>query len=215
MFDAYGTLFDVHSVMAAVEERFPGHGLAVSKEWRTRQLEYTWLRSLMGRYEDFWAITESSLVATCSEMKLPLDAGARNELMEAYLHLDVFSEVKRALESLASFELGILSNGTPRMLQSVVDGAGLQGVFSRVVSVDEVKTYKPSPAVYQLAVTQLKRDKDSIGFVSSNFWDVAGAKSFGFRSYWVNRSGAAPDELGVTPDATLRSLSDLMDLINA
>lgn len=215
VFDAYGTLFDVHSVMAAAEERFPGHGIAVSKGWRTRQLEYTWLRSLMGRYEDFWAITESSLVATCNEMKLALDASARNELMDAYLHLEVFPEVKRALESLASFELGILSNGTPRMLQSVVDGAGLQGVFSCVISVDEVKTYKPSPAVYQLAVTQLGRDKDSIGFVSSNFWDVAGAKSFGFRSYWINRSGTAPDELGVTPDATLRSLGDLVDLINA
>jgi 2-haloacid dehalogenase len=101
VFDAYGTLFNVHSVMAAAEKRFPGHGPAVSKAWRTRQLEYTWLRSLMGRYEDFWMVTESALITTCDEMKLPLDASVRTDLMEAYLHLDPFPEVKRALESLA------------------------------------------------------------------------------------------------------------------
>jgi len=215
VFDAYGTLFDVHSVMRTVDKRFPGHGPAVSQGWRTRQLEYTWLRSLMGRYEDFWVVTESALVAACNEMRLQLDASARTELMEAYLHLDLFPEVRRALESLAGRKLAILSNGTPKMLQSVLDGAGLRGVFSRVISVDELKTYKPSPAVYQLAVTQMGLDKGSIGFVSSNYWDVAGAKSFGFRSYWINRSGAAPDELGATPDATLRSLTALADMLNA
>ncbi len=215
VFDAYGTLFDVYSVMAALEERFPGHGSAISKEWRSRQLEYTWLRSLMGRYEDFWVITEAALVATCNEMKLHLDARVRSGLMEAYLRLDLFPEVKRALETLAGWPLAILSNGTPRMLQSVVDAAGLQGVFSHVISVDEVKTYKPSPAAYQLAVTQMGLDKASIGFVSSNYWDVAGAKCFGFKGYWVNRSGAVRDELGVTPDATLKSLSDMANLLNA
>ena len=213
VFDAYGTLFDVHTVSAAVNKRFPGHGPAISKGWRTRQLEYTWLRALMGRYEDFWMVTEAALVATCNELKLPLDTSSRKELMESYLHLDLFPEVKRTLGSLAGRELAILSNGTPKMLQSALDGAGVKETFSRVISVNEVKTYKPSPSVYQLAVTQTGLDKDSIGFVSSNFWDIAGAKSFGFRTYWVNRSGSASDELGVAPDATLGSLTDLIDLI--
>ncbi len=214
-FDAYGTLFDVQSVIAALNRKFPGQGSAVSNGWRTRQLEYTWLRSLMGRYEDFWMVTESALVATCHAMKLPLNAGACAELMAAYLHLDPFPEVRQALGSLSKIPLAILSNGSPKMLKAVVESAGLKGVFSDVLSVDEVKTYKPSPAAYQLAARKLGLDKSEIGFVSSNFWDGAGAKSFGFRTHWVNRSSAAADELGFTPDATLSSLSDLVALIKA
>jgi 2-haloacid dehalogenase len=214
VFDAYGTLFDVHSVTAAVEGKFPGKGAEVSNGWRTRQLEYTWLRSLMNRYEDFWSVTEAALIATCNAMKLPLNAGARGELLEAYLVLSPFPEVKQALRALSGLPLAILSNGSPRMLEQVVKNAGLEGMFSHVISVDELKTYKPSAAAYQLAVRKMGIERGDIGFVSSNFFDVAGAKTFGFRTHWINRSGNTADELGVLPDSTLKSLTDLVGLAN-
>ena len=211
VFDAYGTLFDVHSVTVAADRRFPGRGSEVSKAWRTRQLEYTWLRSLMDRYEDFWRVTEAALIATCNAMELPLSPDARAELMEAYLHLAPFPEVKQALGALSRVPLAILSNGSPKMLEQVVKNAGLEGIFAQVISVHEVKIYKPSAAAYQLAVRKLGVERADIGFVSSNFFDVAGGKVFGFRTHWINRSGIAPDELGVSPDATLKSLTDLVD----
>jgi 2-haloacid dehalogenase len=212
-FDAYGTLFDVHSVISAVNDKFPGQGAAVSAGWRTRQLEYTWLRSLMGRYEDFWHVTESALVATCNALNLPLDAAARTQLMESYLHLDPFPEVKHALKALSHLSLSILSNGSPKMLNAVVESAGLQGIFAHIISVDEVKTYKPAPVVYELVVKKTGLDKGNIGFVSSNFWDDAGAKAFGLRTHWINRAGVPADELGIAPDVTLKSLTDLIDLV--
>ncbi len=213
VFDSFGTLFDVHSVISAVNEKFPGQGPAVSAGWRTRQLEYTWLRSLMGRYEDFWHVTESALVATCNALKLPLDAGTRAELMEVYLRLDPFPEVKQALKALSHLPLAILSNGSPKMLSGVVESAGLQGIFGHIISVDEVKIFKPSPVVYELAVKKLGFEKGNIGFVSSNFWDDAGAKAYGLRTHWINRAGAPPDELGILPDVTLKSLTDLIELV--
>jgi 2-haloacid dehalogenase len=213
VFDAYGTLFDVRSVITAINQKFPGLGPALSSEWRAKQLEYTWLRSLMNKYEDFWKVTESALVFTCNNMRLPCDATTRAQLMESYLHLDPFPEVRQALKSLSGRPLAILSNGTLKMLQAVVESAGLQGTFAHVISVDEVKTYKPSPAAYQLAVRKLGLDRKDIGFVSSNFWDDAGAKAFGFGTYWVNRSGATRDELSVPPDATLTSLTELADFV--
>jgi 2-haloacid dehalogenase len=215
VFDAYGTVFDVHSIVTALDRRFPGQGSEVSNAWRTRQLEYTWLRSLMDRYEDFWKVTESALVATCNAMKLPLEANTRAQLMQAYLSLKPFPEVKQTLSALSKIPKVILSNGNPRMLEDVVKNAGLEGAFSQLLSVDDVKIYKPSPAAYQLAVKKMGCNAESIGFVSSNFFDVAGAKVFGFRSHWVNRSGAPGDELGVTPDAILKSLSDLVGLVKA
>ena len=213
MFDAYGTLFDVDSVTIAADRIFPGQGSELSKAWRMRQLEYTWLRSLMNRYEDFWKVTESALVAACNAMKLALDAAARAELMDAYLRLTPFPKVKETLSALSRGPLAILSNGNPKMLKQVVKNAGLEEAFSHVISVDEAKTYKPSPAAYQLAVKKMRSEPGSVGFVSSNFFDVAGAKAFGFRSYWVNRSAIPAEELGVRPDATLKSLKDLVALL--
>ena len=212
VFDAYGTLFDVHSVTTAADRIFPGQGSELSKAWRVRQLEYTWLRSLMNRYEDFWKVTESALVAACNAMKLALDAAARGELMEAYLRLTPFPEVKQVLGALSRRPLAILSNGNPTMLKQVVKNAGLEEAFSHVISVDQVKTYKPSAQTYQLAAKKMRSEPRSIGFVSSNFFDVAGAKAFGFRSYWVNRSAIPAEELGVRPDATLESLTSLVNL---
>jgi 2-haloacid dehalogenase len=213
VFDAYGTLFDVQSVISVVNRKFPGQGAAVSAAWRTRQLEYTWLRSLMGRYEDFWQVTESALVATCNALKLPLDAAARAQLMESYLHLDPFPEVKRALNALSHLSLSVLSNGNPKMLNAVVENAGLQGVFTYIVSVDEVKTYKPAAVGYELAVKKTGLDKGNISFISTNFWDSVGAKAFGFRTYWINRAGVSGDELGIAPDVTLQSLTNLVDAV--
>ena len=213
VFDAYGTLFDVQSVISAVNQQFPGQGPALSAAWRTRQLEYTWLRSLMGTYADFWQVTEAALVAACQALKLPLDAAAKDLLLDHYLHLDPFPEVKLALQALSHLPLAILSNGNPKMLHAAVASAGLQGVFAHVISADEVKIYKPVPAVYQLAVNRLGVEKDRIGFVSSNFWDAAGARSFGFRTHWINRAGAPPEKLGILPDANLRSLADLIELL--
>ena len=214
-FDAYGTLFDVHSVISACNQNFPDQGAALSQRWRAKQLEYTWLRSLMGRYEDFWQVTESALVFACKSLSLSCPPGTRAQLMEAYLRLDPYTEVREALKTLSNYPLAILSNGSPRMLHAVVKSAGFEGVFSHVISVDEVKIYKPSPRVYQLASQKMSVPETAIGFVSSNSWDVIGAKAFGFWTCWVNRSAAPGDELGVTPDVTVKTLADLVDVLKA
>jgi 2-haloacid dehalogenase len=209
VFDAYGTLFDVHSVVQACDREFSGHGAALSRDWRAKQLEYTWLRSLMARYEDFWRVTEAALEAACRASGLALTPEAKARLMDEYLRLAPFPEVRETLAALAGRELCILSNGSPRMLEPLVENAGLKGVFAHVLSVDAVKVYKPSPAVYQLAPTRLKMERGTIGFVSSNFWDICGAASFGFQTFWVNRTGATPDVLGYSPTAILSNLTEL------
>jgi 2-haloacid dehalogenase len=213
VFDAYGTLFDVHSVVALCDDLWPGRGAQVSQLWRTKQLEYTWLRSLMGRYEDFAHVTESALRYGCAALALPFDDAKRAQLMRAYLHLATFPEVKDALGRLRGIELAILSNGAPAMLHDLVTNAGLSGAIPHVLSVDQVRIYKPSPRVYQLAVDRLGVPVTAIGFVSSNGWDAAGAKAFGFRTYWVNRAGAPVDPLGVAPDHVIGSLAELPALV--
>jgi len=215
VFDAYGTLFDVHSVIATCNRHFPEQGPALSKAWRAKQLEYTWLRSLMGRYEDFWQVTEAALVFACKTLNLPSPPATRAELMEAYLHLDPYPEVLPSLKAFSNYPLAILSNGSPRMLQAAVESAGLQGIFSHVLSVDTVKIYKPSPRVYELASQKMGVAASAIGFVSSNSWDVIGAKAAGLWTCWVNRSGAPEDELGFLPDARADTLADLTGLIKA
>jgi 2-haloacid dehalogenase len=212
-FDAYGTLFDVHSVIALCNRKFPGQGADLSKLWRAKQLEYTWLRSLMGRYEDFWMVTESALVFACRSLNLACPTKTRRELMESYLHLDPFPEVKSALGKLRQHKLAILSNGSPRMLAAAVESAGLKGVFADVISVDEVKIYKSSPGVYALASEHLAVPANAIAFVSSNFWDIAGAKSFGLWTCWVNRGKLPEDELGLKPDVTVETLDGLITVL--
>jgi 2-haloacid dehalogenase len=212
-FDAYGTLFDVHSVIALCNRKFPGQGAELSKLWRAKQLEYTWLRSLMGQYEDFWMVTESALVFACRSLGFACPAETRRELMESYLHLDTFPEVKSALGKLSQYKLAILSNGSPRMLAAAVESAGLIRVFTDVISVDEVKTYKSSPRVYGLASQHLAVPDNAIAFVSSNFWDIAGAKSFGLWTCWVNRGKLPEDELGVRPDVTVDTLDGLITVL--
>jgi 2-haloacid dehalogenase len=213
VFDAYGTLFDVHSVIALCNEIFPERGQAVSQLWRAKQLEYTWLLSLMGRYEDFWAVTERALRFACKSLRLPLDPAQQARLMEAYLHLDPYSEVQESLAALSAYPLAILSNGSPRMLQAVVVSAKLDGVFAHIISVDEIGVYKPSPQVYQLAADKLAVESGSIAFISSNAFDIIGATAFGFHTYWVNRAGNPLDELGFTPSTTITHLTALVDTL--
>lgn len=213
VFDAYGTLFDVHSVTAEADRLWPGRGSALSQLWRTKQLEYTWLRSLMGRYEDFEQVTAAALRYACEALALELDAARAERLMNAYRHLAPFPEVPAALARLSDRTLAILSNGSPGMLEAVVANAGLGDRIRRVFSVDAVKRYKPDPLVYRLAVERLGLATSAIGFISSNGWDAIGAKAFGFRVFWVNRAGAPVEALGLAPDHVLQSLADLPDLV--
>lgn len=212
-FDAYGTLFDVHSVIARCDRKFPGRGAELSKLWRAKQLEYTWLRSLMGQYEDFWRVTESALVFACRSLSLACPPQTLQELMESYLHLEIFPEVKPTLARLSHYKLAILSNGSPKMLDAAVESAGLNGIFTDVISVDEVKIYKPSPRAYALVSQHLGVSHGAVAFVSSNFWDVAGAGSFGFWTCWVTRGKLPKDELSVRPDATVDDLDGLVRLL--
>ena len=209
VFDAYGTLFDVHSVIARCNELFPGRGKDLSQLWRTKQLEYTWLRSLMGRYEPFESITRAALVYCCRALGLPLADSAASALMQQYRELATYPDVHDTLAALSLRKLAILSNGSPGMLEAVVTNAKLASTFDAVLSVDTLRTYKPHPSVYQLAVDRLGVAKDQVAFISSNFWDVTGATAFGFRTFWINRSGAQPDELGYRPAAVLNRLDQL------
>jgi 2-haloacid dehalogenase len=211
VFDAYGTLFDPLSVQSAGEKMFPGQGEALSRLWRSRQLEYTWLRALMNRYVDFWQVTREALVYACHSLGLRCGAKQQAELMQEYLRLEPYPDVASALRFFQGKPLAILSNGSPRMLAAVVEHAGLAQVFATLLSVDKVRTYKPSPAVYQLAVDELAMKGNEIGFVSSNFWDAAGASAFGFPAFWLNRSNAPADELGILPATTVTNLRQLAD----
>jgi 2-haloacid dehalogenase len=209
VFDAYGTLYDVHSVVRRCETCFPGKGTQLSQLWRAKQLEYTWQRSLMQRYVPFSEITREALAYSCAA--LGLDATTHvEELMDEYLRLAPFPEVPAALERLP-MKRAILSNGSPDLLEPLVRNSGLR--FDAVLSVDELRIYKPAPHVYELAERRLNVAKERIGFVSSNCWDALGAKSYGFRVYWINRGGAPLDRLGFRPNAELRSLATLPDEI--
>jgi 2-haloacid dehalogenase len=210
VFDAYGTLFDVHSLVGLANEIFPAHGAALSRLWRSKQLEYTWQRTLMGRYEDFAVVTRDALDYACKSLDLELQPQDAKRLMDAYRLLEAYPEARTALESLLPRRLAILSNGSPAMLNSMVENAGLASFFDHVLSVDELKLYKPHPRVYQFACDKFALDPAEIGFVSSNFWDVSGAAHFGFPSFWINRSNAIPDPLGANPRATLSQLTELV-----
>jgi 2-haloacid dehalogenase len=211
VFDAYGTLFDVGSVQARCEELFPGFGSSLTTRWRAKQLEYTWLRSLLGRYEDFWHVTRDALGFACRALDLSPPAAQIDDLMKGYLALRPFPDVAEALDGLADTPCAVLSNGSPEMLRAVVRNGGWEGRFRHLLSVDAVRVYKPHPAVYQLAVTALGVEGHEVAFVSANGWDVAGAKVFGLRSYWLNRSNAPAEALGVEPDRVLRRASELKD----
>jgi 2-haloacid dehalogenase len=208
VFDAYGTLFDVHSVVEAGRE-ITGDPATLSATWRQKQLEYTWLRALMGTYADFWVVTEAALRYSIRRLGLGATETQVRRLMDAYLSLACFPEVKAALGRLAGRPRAVLSNGSPAMLAAAVTASGLTALLEHVISVDRVKTYKPSPQVYALGPQVLDIAAGELLFVSSNGWDVAGAKAFGYQVAWCNRTGAPEEELGVRPDLVVGSLDKL------
>jgi 2-haloacid dehalogenase len=208
VFDAYGTLFDVHSVIEA-GRAITDDPAALSVAWRQKQLEYTWLRALMGAYVDFWAVTEAALRHTLRRLGLTPSAAQVRRLMDAYLSLTCFPEVPAALERLAGRPRAVLSNGSPAMLAAAVASSGLGKYLDHVISVDAVRTYKPSPLVYALGPGTLGLPVGELLFVSSNGWDVAGAKAFGYQVAWCNRTGAPEEELGARADVVVRALDQL------
>jgi 2-haloacid dehalogenase len=208
LFDAYGTLFDVHSVVEA-GRAVTSDPQGLSALWRQKQLEYTWLRSLMGGYEDFWAVTEAALRFALRRLDITASEVQVADLMGAYLALACFPEVEASLAALAERPLAVLSNGSPRMLDAVVDGSGLRRLLAHVLSVDAVRVYKPSPRVYEMGPRALGIPARDVLFVSSNAWDVAGAGAFGYRTCWCNRAGAPMDLLGVTPEFEVRRLDEI------
>jgi 2-haloacid dehalogenase len=208
VFDAYGTLFDVHSVIALCERFWPGKGAALSQLWRTKQLEYTWQRSLMKRYAPFSQVTKEALGYACEFLSLALSSQNEKALLEEYLKLATYPDVPDALQKLKGRKLAILTNGSPDMIDPLVRNSGLR--FDAVLSVDELKVFKPAPDVYELAVRKLGTPKEEIGFVSSNCWDAMGAKSFGFSVYWINRTGAPVDRLGFRADKIGSGLDEVL-----
>jgi len=215
-FDAYGTLFDVFSVTALCNTLFPGSGTALAQLWRMKQLQYSLLRSMMDRYKDFWQVTEDGLVYACKSLKLDLTADKRKQLMNAYLSLAAFPDVKPGLEALKKLglRLAILSNGEPKMLTAAAKSAGLTPLLDTIISVDEIKIFKPSPRVYALASQRLRVDNAELGFVSSNSFDINGAASTGLRTFWIQRSAAEPpEELGYTADRVVHAITDLPGLV--
>ena len=208
VFDAYGTLFDVHSVQSRCEAFFPGRGAELSRLWRGKQLEYTWLRSLMGRYVPFSTVTREALAYACEALDLELTAERMEALMSEYGMLATFADVPKAFSRFTRIKTAILSNGSPDMLEPLVAHSGL--ALDAVLSVDELKVYKPAPAVYELAVRKLGIDAERIGFVSSNGWDAIGAKSYGFTVFWINRAGAPVDRLGFAPDRIVAGLDEIL-----
>jgi len=208
VFDAYGTLFDVHSVAEACRA-VTADPATLSATWRQKQLEYTWLRALMGRYEDFWAVTEAALRWALRRLEIRAGEGQVRALMEAYLSLACFPEVKEALARLAPRPRAILSNGSPGMLEAAVATSGLAPYLEHVISVDAVRTYKPAPAVYALGPRTLGIPAGDLLFVSSNAWDVAGARAFGYQVAWCNRTGAPEEELGLPAHHVVSRLDQL------
>ena len=208
VFDAYGTLFDVHAVVEA-GRAITTDPAALSAAWRQKQLEYTWLRALMDRYEDFWAVTAAALRHAVRRLGLTASEAELARLMDAYLSLACFPEVRAALARLAGRPRAILSNGAPRMLAAAVAASGLGRHLEHIISVDAVRTYKPSPRVYALGPETLGVPAGELLFVSSNAWDVAGAKAFGYRVAWCNRTGAPEEELGLPAGLVVRGLDQL------
>jgi 2-haloacid dehalogenase len=212
VFDAYGTLFDVHSVVTLAEELAPGQGALLSQSWRTKQLEYTWLQSLMlpaNPRDDFSALTARALDYAAAQLMLPLAAADRQRLLDAYRTLAPFPEAAAALAALAPLPRWILSNGTLAMLEPLVDASPLAPHLDGVLSVDAAGIYKPSPRVYQLAVDRLQLRPAEIAFVSSNGWDAAGGKAFGFTTFWINRYGMPVERHAPEPDYVVGSLANV------
>lgn len=212
-FDAYGTLFDVHAAVRRHAAALGPDAAAFSALWRAKQLEYSWVRTMAGRYQDFWSLTEQALDFAFASFR-DVDAALRPVLLEAYRRLDCYPEVPELIRGLKQQgkQLAILSNGTPDMLASAISAAGLDGCFGAVLSVDAVSAYKSDPRVYDLVTTHFRVYPEAVSFQSSNRWDVAGASAYGLRSVWINRFGAPDEYADLAPAAVLPSLQGLLRL---
>jgi 2-haloacid dehalogenase len=239
VFDAYGTLYDTQSVAAVTEQAFPGYGEIVTQIWRIKQLEYSWLRSMMRRYEDFSVVTRDSLVYTLRILGLKHDDVVLERIMEKYLHLDLYPDAATALAAMRGRKLAILSNGSPAMLDALVRNSGLDRVLDAVISIDSQKVFKPAPEAYSLIQSVLGVAPAEVLFVSSNPWDACGAKAFGLNVAWIERvtpeamaqacatSDLVPplttfkairmqmDELRIEPDYRIKALADLPGVLQS
>jgi 2-haloacid dehalogenase len=213
LFDAYGTLFDVYSVGLLAEQLFPGKGDALSLLWRDKQIDYTRLVSMSGRYQPFWELTRAGLRYAAGKLKLDLTPERETQLLNQYRHLSAFPENKPVLQALRArgVPTGILSNGDPQMLGISVRSAGLDGLLDHVISVDVVRKYKTDPAAYALGPRALGKPSKQILFVSSNGWDALGATWYGYTTLWVNRNGAPPEAFDTAPTRSGSSLRDVLD----
>jgi 2-haloacid dehalogenase len=216
VFDAYGTLFDFNSATERCRDVLGDKADELSAMWRMKQLQYTWLRGLMGHHEDFWRVTEDALDYSMDTMGID-DAAVRERLMDCYMSIEAFPEVPAVLKALkeAGLKTAILSNGSPKMLDGAVDATGTRELFDALISVEEVGVFKPHPSVYQLAVHHLDVPAHQIAFQSSNAWDVSGAACFGLRPVWINRFGAPAERLPGGAEHELRDLSELPALFDA
>jgi 2-haloacid dehalogenase len=239
VFDAYGTLYDIQSVASVTDEAFPGYGEVITQIWRMKQLEYTWLRSLMRRYEDFSVITRDSLIYTLKLLGLKYDAAIFERIMDKYVHLDLYPDAKQALVAMKGPKLAILSNGSPDMLNTLVRNTGLDQALAATISIDSKRVFKPSPDAYTLIESNLGVRPAEVLFVSSNPFDVCGAKAFGLSVAWIERvtpeamaslckeadlvlpltmfkaMRTQMDELGFEPDHRIKTLADLPKLVSA
>ena len=216
VFDAYGTLFDVHSAASRYQVRLGEQAQAVSAMWRTKQLEYTWLRSLMQRYVDFWKVTQDALDYALDSQGID-DNSLREDLLSAYHELSCYPEVPETLGKIKQMGLGtaILSNGSPEMLKAGVVNSNLGKVMDSIISVDTIEIFKPSPIVYKLATDQLDCNSEEILFFSSNAWDVSGAATFGFKTVWVNRFAQASERLPGTPVIEIKTLDAILEYFSS
>ena len=212
IFDAYGTLFDVNSAAEKCKEKIGDKWENFANYWRTTQLEYTWLRSLMKRHKDFWQITEDSLDK--SMLTFEIDKSMKSELLKLYKELSPFPEVKNVLEEFKnkSIKIAILSNGTPDLLNHLVKSSNLENLFDDIFSIEEVKIYKPDPKVYDIPVKKYKIKKQEITFLSSNTWDVCGGGNYGYNAIWVNRGNNIFDNLDYKPNNEVNNLKELLNL---
>jgi 2-haloacid dehalogenase len=239
VFDAYGTLYDIQSVASLTEEAFPGYGEIITQIWRIKQLEYTWLRSLMLRYQDFSVVTRDSLAYTLRVLGLQHDGDVFERILDKYLHLDLYPDAIDSLAAMKDRKLAILSNGSPDMLNALVKNSGLDRVLDATISIDAKKIFKPSPDAYTLIESNLHIPPSEVLFISSNPWDACGAKAFGLNVAWIERvtpeamalacvesDVLAPltmfkairtqmDELGLEPDYRIRALAELPGLVAA
>ena len=213
IFDAYGTLFDVNSAAEKCKDRIGDKWEGFANFWRTTQLEYTWLRSLMKRHKDFWQITEDSLDKSMKTYNI--DASMKNELLSLYKVLSPFEEVPETLKKLKekNFKLAILSNGTPSLLKELVESNNLDKLFDHLFSIEEVGIYKPDSKVYDLPIKKYKIKSNEVAFLSANTWDVSGGGNYGYHSIWVNRNNNIFDNLDYRPNNQVKNLSELVDLI--